>query len=328
MAKSNLKKRYAKYGYLYLIPFILAFSIFFLYPTTLTFILGFTDLKGAGNTEWHFLTSVGKPWYLNYLDILKSKTFWKAFTNTWLFWISGFIPELFLAFLFSVWYSDRRLKVKGTLIFKVIYYMPHLVAGSVTATLFIKLFGYPVGAINQAMEKLYGLFGMTWENRNFLINGGDLKKLVVLINVYMYYGYTLLIIYAGIIGINPEIFESAEMDGCNRIQTFFKVTLPCMRHILIFVLVTSIIGGLGMFDVPQMFGIIANNAVLTNMTFLNNLAFKNGYLYNRASALSVMLLILNAICSGIIFYIMRDKDEEKLKKIVKRERREARGRYR
>ncbi|MBQ2156550.1 MAG: sugar ABC transporter permease, partial [Clostridiales bacterium] len=133
MGKSNLKKRYAKYGYLYSIPFILAFSIFFLYPTALTFILGFTDLKGAGNTEWHFLTTVGKPWYQNFEDVLKSKTFWKAFTNTWLFWISGFIPELFLAFLFSVWYSDRRLKIKGTLIFKIIYYMPHLVAGSVTA---------------------------------------------------------------------------------------------------------------------------------------------------------------------------------------------------
>ena len=328
MARSNLKKKYAKYGYLYSLPFIIAFSVFFLYPTVLTFILGFTDLKGAGNTEWHFLTTVGKPWYQNFEDVIKSKTFWKAFANTWLFWISGFIPELFLAFLFSVWYSDRRLKVKGTLIFKVIYYMPHLVAGSVTATLFIKLFGYPVGTVNQAMEKLYGLFGATWENRNFLINGGDLKKLVVLINVYMYYGYTLLIIYAGIIGINPEIFESAEMDGCNRIQTFFKITLPCMREMLIFVLVTSIIGGLGMFDVPQMFGVVANNAVITNMTYLNNLAFRNGYIYNRAAALSIMLLILNAICSGIIFYLMRDKDEEKLKKIVKRERREARGRYR
>ncbi len=328
MARSNLKKKYAKYGYLYSLPFIIAFSMFFLYPTVLTFILGFTDLKGAGNTEWHFLTTVGKPWYQNFEDVIKSKTFWKAFANTWLFWISGFIPELFLAFLFSVWYSDRRLKIKGTLIFKIIYYMPHLVAGSVTATLFIKLFGYPVGTVNQAMEKLYGLFGATWENRNFLINGGDLKKLVVLINVYMYYGYTLLIIYAGIIGINPEIFESAEMDGCNRIQTFFKITLPCMREILIFVLVTSIIGGLGMFDVPQMFGVVANNAVITNMTYLNNLAFRNGYIYNRAAALSIMLLILNAICSGIIFYLMRDKDEEKLKKIVKRERREARGRYR
>ena len=328
MARSNLKKKYAKYGYLYSLPFIIAFSMFFLYPTVLTFILGFTDLKGAGNTEWHFLTTVGKPWYQNFEDVIKSKTFWKAFTNTWLFWISGFIPELFLAFLFSVWYSDRRLKIKGTLIFKIIYYMPHLVAGSVTATLFIKLFGYPVGTVNQAMEKLYGLFGATWENRNFLINGGDLKKLVVLINVYMFYGYTLLIIYSGIIGINPEIFESAEMDGCNRIQTFFKITLPCMREILIFVLVTSIIGGLGMFDVPQMFGVVANNAVITNMTYLNNLAFRNGYIYNRAAALSIMLLILNAICSGIIFYIMRDKDEEKLKKIIKRERKEARGRYR
>ena len=324
MAGSNLKKRYAKYGYLYSLPFIIAFSVFFLYPTVLTFILGFTDLKGAGNTEWHFLTTVGKPWYQNFEDVLKSKTFWKAFANSWLFWIMGFVPELFFAFLFSVWYSDRRLKIKGTLIFKIIYYMPHLVAGSVTATLFIKLFGYPVGAVNQAMGKLYGLFGATWENHNFLINGGDLKKLVVLINVYMFYGYTLLIIYAGIIGINPELFESAEMDGCNRIQTFFKITLPCMREMLIFVLVTSIIGGLGMFDVPQMFGVAANNAVITNMTYLNNLAFRNGYIYNRAAALSIMLLILNSICSGIIFYIMRDKDEEKLKKIVKRERREAR----
>ena len=329
MAKSNLNKKYTKYGYLFSIPFVLAFAAFFLYPMALTFILGFTDLKGAGNTEWHFLTTTGKPWYQNFEDVLTSKTFWKAFSNSWLLWIMGFVPELFFAFLFSVWYSDRRLKIKGTLIFKIIFYMPHLVTASVTATLFTRLFGYPVGAINQLMSKIYGLFGATWENHNFFVNGWDLRGIVVLVSTYMFYGYTLLIIYTGIISINPEIFESAEMDGCNRIQIFFKITLPCMREMLIFVFVTSIIGGLGMFDVPAMIGPkLANNAILTNMTYINSLAFSGAYLYQRAAAVSILMLILNAACSGVVFYLMRDKDEEKLKKIVRRERREARGRYR
>ena len=195
--------------------------------------------------------------------------------------------------------------------------------------LFAKLFGYPVGAINQLMGKIYGLFGAVWENKDFLSYAWNLKGIVVLVNTYMYYGSTLLIIYAGIIGINPEIFESAEMDGCNRIQTFFKITLPCLREILIYILVMSVIGGLGMFDVPAMISMkLANGAILTNLGYVYNLAFSGAYLYQRASALSLLLLILNAICSGIVFYLMRDKDEEKLRKAVRRERREARSRYR
>jgi multiple sugar transport system permease protein len=64
--------RYSKYGYLFSIPFVLAFLVFGLYPTLNTLILGFTDLKGAGTTEWHFLPTVGKPWYQNYVDVFKS----------------------------------------------------------------------------------------------------------------------------------------------------------------------------------------------------------------------------------------------------------------
>ena len=89
---------YAKYGYLFSIPFILAFAVFTLYPVIYTFVIGFTDLKGAGNTEWHFLPTVGKNLFANFKDVLTSGTFQKAFKNTWIIWIFNFIPQIGLLF--------------------------------------------------------------------------------------------------------------------------------------------------------------------------------------------------------------------------------------
>ena len=108
---------------------------------------------------------------------------------------------------------------------------------------------------------------------------------------------------AGVIGISPEIFEAAEIDGANRVQTFFKVTIPCIRQIMLFVLVTSLIGGLNMFDIPQLLvgPKAANGAALTTNMYIRNQAFDGSYLYNRAAAASVILflVIANSIVKGI-----------------------------
>lgn len=315
---------YAKYGYLFSLPFILTFCIFTLYPVIYTFVIGFTDLKGAGNTEIHVLPFIspkdGSPFYIfnNFKDVLTSKTFHKAFSNTWIIWFLNFFPQMGFALLFTAWFTDRRSKVKGTGLFKVLFYMPNIITAATMAILFQKLFGFPVGAVNQ-------LFNAA-KPYNFLINNWPVKFIIAFVQFFQWYGHTMVNLIAGVIGISPEIFEAAEIDGANRVQTFFKVTIPCIRQIMLFVLVTSLIGGLNMFDIPQLLvgPKNANGAALTTNMYIRNQAFDGSYLYNRAAAASVILFIIIVILSAIVFFLLRDKDEAKLKKLKKAELKAAR----
>jgi multiple sugar transport system permease protein len=311
---------YAKYGYIFSIPFIVTFLIFTLYPVVYTFVIGFTDLKGAGNTEWHWLPSVGKNLFANFKDVLTSKTFGKAFRNTWIIWGLNFVPQLGFALLFTAWFTDRRSKVKGTGLFKILFYMPNIITAATMAILFAKLFGYPIGAVNQ-------LFNGTSADKayNFLAYEWPIKFIVAFVQFFQWYGHTMVNLIAGVIGISPEIFEAAEIDGANRVQTFFRITIPCIRQIMLFILVTSLIGGLNMFDIPQLLvgPKAANGAALTTNMYIRNQAFDGSYLYNRAAAASVILFLIIVVLSSILFFIMRDKDEAKLKKLRKAELRAA-----
>ena len=108
------------------------------------------------------------------------------------------------------------------------------------------------------------------------------------------------------------------MDGANRVQTFFLVTIPNIRTILLFTLVTSLIGGLNMFDIPKLFMLGGpDNATLTTSVFIYNQAFSGSYMYNRAAAASMIMFTIICILSAIMFFLMRDKDEEKLRKQIR-----------
>ena len=306
---------YSKYGYIFAIPFVLTFLIFTLYPIIYTFTIGFTDLRGAGATELHFMFD--DP-FKNFRDVLTSDTFQKALTNTVRIWIVNFIPQIAFALLFTAWFTDRRTKLKGQGIFKILFYLPNIITSATVAILFLALFGYPKGPANDVIQSL----GM--EKINFTANATTVRGIVAFIQFWMWYGYTMVNLIAGVIGINPEIFEAAELDGANKTQTFLLVTIPCIRSILVYVLVTSLIGGLNMFDIPEMFiGKNCNNAALTTNMYIRNQAFLGSYLYARAAAASViMFIIILALCL-LLLYLMRDKDEAKLAKIKKQERKAA-----
>jgi multiple sugar transport system permease protein len=134
----------------------------------------------------------------------------------------------------------------------------------------------------------------------------------------MWYGYTMLILISGVLGISPDIFEAADIDGASSFQQFFSITLPNIKTIMVYTLITSFIGGLNMFDIPQLFlqgG--PDNATLTASVFIYNQAFKGTYMYARASAASMIMFVIIVIGSAILFHIMRDKDEVKQRKIDK-----------
>lgn len=304
---------YAKYGYLFSLPFIIAYLIFSLYPTLYTVVIGFTDLRGVGKTSWHFLK--GAKFFDNYKKILTSPTFHIAFKNTIKLWTLNFIPQIIMALLLSAWFTNRRVKIPGEGAFKVLFYMPNIITAATVAILFSSLFGYPMGPVNDILQR----FHIVEEPVFFLQSKGTAQGIIIFIQTWMWYGYTMIILLSGVLGISPEIFEAADIDGANGWQVFWKITIPSIKTILLFTLVTSLIGGLNMFDIPKLFITQSgpDNATLTTNVFIYDMAFSGGYLYNRASAASMIMFILIVVCSALMFFIMRDKDEAAMKKQAK-----------
>lgn len=298
---------YAKYGYIFAIPFVVAFLIFQLYPIIYTLIIGFTDFKGLGKTDFNFMPDL----FHNFKLILNNSTFQKSLYNTGIIWLLNFVPQILLALLLTAWFTSHRRKIKGQGLFKVLFYMPNIITAATIAILFNSLFGYPMGPVNDLLEKL----GFISEPSNFFLQKWTARGIVAFIQFWMWYGYTMIILIAGVLGLNPELFEAAETDGANGVQTFFYVTLPNLRTIIVYTLITSMIGGLQMFDIPKLFlqgG--PDNATLTTSVFIYNQAFSGSYMYNRAAAASMIMFAIISLLSAFIFYIMRDKSAIELKK--------------
>ncbi|NLW01634.1 MAG: sugar ABC transporter permease [Clostridiaceae bacterium] len=312
MGRKKIKSvSYAKYGYIFSIPFVLAFLVFTAYPIFYTAIIGFTDLKGLGKTDFMIMDNP----FQNFQQILKTPSFQKSLINTVIIWTCNFIPQLLLALLLTAWFTNQRQKIKGQGAFKVLFYMPNIITAATIAILFNVLFGYPMGPIND----LFKLLGLADMPINFLINKWTARGIVSFIQFWMWYGQTMIVLIAGVLGINPTLFEAAEIDGATSRQVFFYITLPSLRTIMLFTLVTSLIGGMQMFDIPKLFlngG--PDNSTLTVSVFIFNQAFSGSYMYNRASAASMIMFLIIAVLSAILFYILRDKDAAKMKKELKK----------
>ena len=134
----------------------------------------------------------------------------------------------------------------------------------------------------------------------------------------------MIVLISGVLGISPDIYEAAEIDGANGVQTFFRITIPNLKTVLLYTLITSLVGGLNMFDIPFLFlngG--PDRATTTTSVFIYNQAFAGSYLYNKAAAASMIMWVIIALCSAVLFFVMRDKDQIKLEKEIKRAKKEA-----
>lgn len=136
----------------------------------------------------------------------------------------------------------------------------------------------------------------------FLSNVSGTRGLIAFMNCLMWFGNTTILLMAGMMGIDTSLFEAAEVDGATSTQVFFKITLPLLRPILVYVLITSLMGGLQLFDVPQILTNGTGDPMRSTMTLI---MFLNKHLYSKnygmAGALSVILLIITGILSLIIF---------------------------
>ena len=252
----------------------------------------------------------------NYVSLLKSDMLTYGI-NTLILWIIGFIPQIVIALVLASWFTDTRLKIRHKQFFKVVIYLPNLIMASAFALLFFTLFSTS-GPVNSILLST----GLIKAPIDFMGTVFGTRSLIGFMNFLMWFGNTTIMLIAAINGISMEIFEACDLDGCNHIQRFFYITLPMIRPILAYTLITSIIGGLQMFDVPQILTNGQGNPDRTSMTlimFLNNhLKSKN---YGMAGALSVYLFIISAILCFIVYRMTNDNDPDGSKAAAKKERR-------
>ncbi len=313
---------YSKFGYLFALPFFLTFLVFTLYPVCYTLIIGFTNHEGAIPPALKIL----KDPLENFKYLFKKRSsgamsfFLESLITTARIWIINFIPQLGLALLLSAWFTDNRVKVRGQGFYKVVFYMPNIITAATVAILFNTLFAYPIGPINDFLVKI----GILKKAYNFVLSKTATRAIVEFIQCWQWYGSTMITLIAAVIGINPEIFEAAEIDGANRWKKFWKITIPSVRPIMLFTLVTSLIGGLSMFDIPILFNTGGpDRATTTVAIYIYNTAFKKPYKYNRAAAASILLFFIVIFFSCMLFWFLRDKDAAKLKKLRKQELKRA-----
>ncbi|MGN0300422.1 MAG: carbohydrate ABC transporter permease [Lachnospiraceae bacterium] len=305
MAKEKKKTskvvRYNKWGYIFLIPFITIYLIFNMIPLITTIYNSFFENYRQG------IIQVGPNWVglENYITIFSNGDIPKYFSNTMVMWIFGFIPQIFLSLLLAAWFADTRLRIKASGFFKTVIYMPNLIMASAFAMLFFTLFS-DSGPINSLLMQV----GLISEPYKFLSHTISARGLVCFMNCLMWFGNTTILLMAGMLGIDSALFEAAQVDGATSTQVFFKITLPLLKPILIYVMITSLIGGLQMFDVPQILTNGEGNPVRTTMTMI---MYLNKHLYSKnyglGGAMSVFLFIVTGILSLIVFKFTTKKED-------------------
>ena len=315
MNKKRKKVDYSKWGYIFILPFFVSFFIFSLIPLVDTIRYSFFEYYRSG------LKQIG-PNFVgleNYVSLLKSDML-KYAANTLILWIIGFIPQIVIALLLASWFVDVRLKIRGQQFFKVVIYLPNLIMASAFAMLFFALFSNK-GPVNSILLSI----GLTKEPIDFMRTAFGTRALVGVINFLMWFGNSTIMLMAAIMGISPDIFEASEIDGCNSIQRFFLITLPMIRPILAYTLITAIIGGLQMFDVPQ---ILTNGQGSPDRTSTTLIMFLNNHLksknYGMAGALSVYLFIVSGILCFIVYRITNDNDDDGSKAAAKKRKKAER----
>lgn len=324
----NKKKtvEYGKYGYMFIAPFFIVFLIFQFYPLLYTIYLSFVEyyykgMSGAVKNGWNNFD--------NYVSVLVGASSHKfldtetivAIRNTIIMWVANFIPQILLALLLANWFTDNVVKLKGQGAFKVIMYMPNIITASSIAVLFYSLFN--INGPVTIMLKNMGLMSGTYD---VMEHAAPTMGLIAFMQFWMWYGNTMIVLIAGILGINPSLYEAAMVDGASSKDQFFKITVPLLKPILQFTLVTSAIGGLQMYDIPALFNVdqsyrgkptVGNYGATDTITMIIRAYGISAKNYGKAAAASVILFIVTLVISTLFFTLTRDKEPKQKHAVIK-----------
>ncbi len=295
-----MKKLKDSVGYVFILPFFVVFFLFSAYPIFYTLYMAFTRYKGYGKKVF-----IG---FENFALIFKDPNVIDAFMNTIKIWGVNIFFQIILAVLLVLVFSDMKYKVKGLGFFRVVFYLPNLIAAASISLIFVKLLDKDYGVVNQILFKL----GWIDQAIGWLTDPILAQMSVSGIQTWMWFGNSFILFMASVQAVSKEIYEAAAIDGAGRFQILKNVTLPSIKPILMYVMITGLIGGLQLFDIPFLITDgrgFPEGSLNTMIVYIYNLAFvyKN---YGYASALSFVLFIVIMVFTAI-FTIATNRNEIK-----------------
>lgn len=293
-----MKEKRAKWGLIFCLPFLITFLIFQLYPILYSLYLSFTYQE---NSRTFAFTGLD-----NYQDLLHDAVFWKSVANTWKIWLMCFIPQLVSALLLAVLLTQYRIRRAG--FFRAVFYLPNLVTAASVGVLFAALFDWQTGSVNSILQSL----GFIEEKVNWMGSPAFAQGITSFIQWWMWFGYSSILLTAGITAISQEIIDASVVDGASNSQRLFRITLPLLKPTMLYVLVTSLIGGMQIFDIPMTLTKgdgEPQKSLMTMVLYLYNMAFKNKD-YSYGATISYGLFIIILLFSILFFKVLYGKKEE------------------
>jgi cellobiose transport system permease protein len=278
--------------YLYIAPFFILFALIGVFPIVYTLNVSLYD--------WHLLKGQGDFVGLdNYVSVLTDPFFWNAFRNTVSIFLLSAIPQLVVATVIAA-VLDQAIRART--FWRMSILLPYIVAPVAVAVIFLQIFNQYHGPIAGLLE-LFGLDPIRWSFDVFPSH----VAIATMVN-WRWTGYNALILLAAMQSIPRDVYESAALDGANKVRRFWAITIPMIRPTLIFVVITSTIGGLQIFTEPKLFDGRTNGGgnrqFQTIVLYLYELAFPRRD-FGRASATAWILFVIIILAGLINFAISR-----------------------
>ena len=295
----------AKWPWIFLAPFLISYLCFTLYPTLYSFVVSFTSWTATNMLEKPF---VGLK---NYIRIFTADPlFWKAVGNTLRLMLMAMPLTIITGLLMAVLVQSVR---RGKQVVQTINFLPYIITPIAIGLLFSFLFSWNVGIVNKVLMSL----GFIGEHINWLGSPQYAPFVVSLMIVWKNFGYFMVLYMAGLSTIPTELYEAAKVDGANAVQSFFRITLPMLRPITVFVIINGIIGGLQLFDEAQQVFLGTGSkaaggpmrSCLTVVWYFYDTSFKNNSRYGYGAAIAFSLFVIIAVLSLINVRVLNRKED-------------------
>lgn len=266
--------------YLFVLPFVLLFLSFLLYPLVRSIILSFYNSAGPRASRFIGLE--------NYLFLARDKLFWLAVGNTVLYTILFLSLQIPLSLGLALLLNSKAVRFRN--FFRFAFFSSHLVGNVFVAVLFMLLLQPRHGLVNRMIGAVLPMVGteVNWRG-----NAALAMPAIVLASLWLSIGYGMIYFLAALQAVDQELYEAAEVDGAGRWGRFWHVTIPGIRPVLIFILLVGTIGAFQLFELPYIFfdGPGPGQAGLTIVMYLYQTGFEAGNI-GYASAIGWVLVLM------------------------------------
>lgn len=290
--------------YLAIAPFYVLFLIFGLFPIVFSIVLSFTNWDGMGQIEFAGLSQ--------YAFLIQDSRFWNAVGNTFIIWFLSTVPMLCLA-LGIAFLLHQNIRFRG--VYRVAFFLPNVTSMVAMAIVFGSVFSDTFGLVNSALTAI-GVDTVPW-----LSSSWGIKITIAVMVIWRFTGYNAIIYLAGLQSIPTDLYDAAKVDGASTWQIFTRITVPMLRPVILFTVITSTVGGLSLFTEPQVLlgdGGGTGEAGMTIVLYQYNQAFTQ-FDFGYGSAIAWALFLLASVFAIINWRLLSDRD-----RTPRRQKQEAR----